>query len=545
MHTPYRHALVLALCAAMASACGEAPPAADSALSDVRVLHRGNSAEPRSLDPHQVQGDWESNIVGDLMMGLTMDGPDGVSVPAAAERWDISDDGLTWTFHLRPHNWSDGTPVTAEDFVYAWRRILDPAIAAPYASLLYIFCNAQAVNSGALPPEELGVRALDVATLELVLEAPAPYLPELMSNFATYPVPRTAIEAHGSEWTRAEHYVGNGPFLLREWVANDHITLEKNPGFYDAANVMIDEVVYYPASDADAGLRRFRAGEFDVLGEFPVSQIDWLRTNMPGAVRIEPFLGVEYIPINVTRAPLQDVRVREALNLALDRETLTDQVLRLGNLPAYSIVPPGTAHFPGGNRMAVADFPAQERLARAQGLMEDAGYSPDNRLPLSLLVRSTSADARRVPAAIQQMWQDIHVDLEIVPADGAITYSRIQEGDFDLGLVNWIADFNDARNFLFLLMSDGSGKNYARYENSEFDALILEGDRETDPARRGALMAEAEALALADYPWIPVYFLVTRDLVQPHVQGWVTNVEDVNRTRWLSLGPRAAPAAAP
>jgi len=474
-----------------------------------------------------------------------MDGPDGVSVPAAAERWEISDDGLVWTFRLRPHNWSDGAPVTAEDFVYAWRRILDPATAAPYASLLYIFRNAQAVNSGALPPEDLGVRALDAATLELTLEAPVPYLPELMSNFATYPVSSAAIAVHGSEWTRPENYIGNGPFLLREWVANDHITLEKNPGFYDAANVAIEEVVYYPASDADAGLRRFRAGEFDVLGEFPVSQIDWLRTNMPDSVRIEPFLGVEYIPMNLTRPSLQDARVREALNLALDRDILTDQVLRLGNLPAYSIVPPGTANFPGGNRMTVADVPVQERLTRAQDLMQEAGYGPANRLPLSLLVRSTSADARRVPAAIQQMWREIYIDLDIEQADGAITYSRIQEGDYDLGLVNWIADFNDARNFLFLLMSDGSGKNYARYENPVFDALILEADRETDPQRRGALMAEAEALALADYPWIPVYFLVTRDLVQPYVQGWITNVEDVNRTRWLSLGPKTPPAAAP
>ena len=520
--------------AAVLTSCTESPPDAENP-SDFAVLHRGNSAEPQSLDPHYAQGQFESTIVGDLLMGLTIDGPDGISIPAAAQSWETSDDGLTWTFHLREHEWSDGTPVTAEDFVYAWRRILSPETAAPYASLLYIFKNAQAINAGGMAPEALGASAINARTLLLELESPAPYLPELMSHFTTYPVPRHVVENLGNDWTNAENYVGNGPFNFVEWVPNDHITLDKNPKFYDAENVAIDRVIYYPAADPDAGLRRFRAGEFDTLDELPIGQIEWLRANMPTSVRVEPFLGLEYIPINFTRPPFGDVRIREALNLALDREILTEQVLRLGYSPAYAVVPPGTANYPGGNRMEFAGTPMEERLARARELMQDAGYGPDNLLGTSLLVRSTGADARRVPAALQQMWREIYVDLEIVQADGAVTYSRIQEGDYDLGLINWIADFNDARNFLFLLMSDGSGKNYARYDNSAFDELILASDRERDPARRGALMAQAENLALEDYPWIPVYYLVTRDLVQPYVQGWISNAEDVNRTRWLSI----------
>ena len=520
--------------AALLAACGEsAPPVATT--PDLNILHRGNTAEPRSLDPHYAQGQYESTIVGDLMMGLTIDGPDAISIPAAAENWEVSDDGLIWTFFLREHNWSDGTAVTAEDFVYAWQRILNPETGAPYASLLYIIKNAQAVNAGALAPTELGASAPDARTLVLELENPAPYLPELMSHFTTYPVPRHVVEAIGINWTDAETYVGNGPFNFIEWVPNDHITLDKNPLFYDAENIAIDRVIYYPAADPDAALRRFRAAELDMLDELPISQIEWLRANMPEAVRIEPFLGLEYIPINFTRPPFDDARIREALNLALDREILTEQILRLGYAPATAIVPPGTANYPGGNQMEFAATPMDQRIARAQELMAAAGYGPDNPLSTSLLVRSTAADARRVPAAIQQMWREIYIDLEIVQADGAITYSRIQEGDYDLGLVNWIADFNDARNFLFLLMRDGSGKNYARYDNPAFDALILASDRETDPALRGALMAEAESLALGDYPWIPVYYLVTRDLVQPYVQGWISNAEDVNRTRWLSL----------
>jgi oligopeptide transport system substrate-binding protein len=185
--------------------------------------------------------------------------------------------------------------------------------------------------------------------------------------------------------------------------------------------------------------------------------------------------------------------------------------------------------------MPFADQPMEERIARAQGLMREAGYGPGTLLTTSLMVRSTAADARRVPAAIQQMWRAIYVDLQIVQSDGAITAQRIQEGDFDMGLINWIADFNDARNFLFLLMADGSGKNYARYANPEFDRLIYASDAAADPPMRGALMAEAESLALSEYPWIPVYYLVTRDLVAPYVEGWISNAEDVNRTQWLSL----------
>jgi oligopeptide transport system substrate-binding protein len=523
--------------ALLLAACGQSEQAQQdlSAQENITILNRGNTAEPRSLDPHYAQAQYESTIVGDLMMGLTIDGPDAISIPAAAENWDVSDDGLVWTFHLREHVWSDGIPVTAEDFVYAWQRILDPQTAAPYASLLYIFKNAQAVNSGAVPPSSLGASALDARTLVLELENPAPYLPELMSHFTTYPVPRHVVEVMGSDWTAAENYVGNGPFNFIEWVPNDHITLDKNLAFYDAENVAIDRVVYYPAADPDAALRRFRAGELDMLDELPISQIEWLRANMAEAVRIEPFLGLEYIPINFTRPPFDDPRIREALNLGLNREIITNQILRLGYVPAYAIVPPGTANYPGGNAMDFAQTEMEARIARAQELMRAAGYGPDNRLSTSLLVRSTAADARRVPAATQQMWREIYIDLEIVQADGAITYSRIQEGDYDMGLINWIADFNDARNFLFLLMSDGSGKNYAGYENLAFDALILASDSEADPMRRGALMAEAEGLALADYPWIPLYYLVTRDLVQPYVQGWISNAEDVNRTRWLSL----------
>src|SRR5262245_41228308 len=237
--------------------------ASNGASGSEVVLRRGNGAEPASLDPHFSIGTWEDNIISDLIVGLTTADAAGKAIPGAATSWETSPDGKTWTFHLRDLQWSDGKPVTAGDFVYSWRRILDPKTAAPYASILYGFKNAQAIGSGKMKPEELGARAIDDKTLELQLENPAPYLPELLMHTTSYPVPQQLVEAKGRDWTKPGSYIANGPYTLAEWVPNDHITLVKNPKFYDAANVKIDRVVYYPIADPDAGLKRFRAGELD------------------------------------------------------------------------------------------------------------------------------------------------------------------------------------------------------------------------------------------------------------------------------------------
>ncbi len=524
--------LLLCACGQAADPSGEA--GAENGVGGEVVLNRGNGAEPNSLDPHRASGTWESNIIGDMIVGLLTDDAEGKPIPGAAEQWEVSDDGLTWTFFLRDHTWSDGVPVTAEDFVFAWQRILNPETAAAYASILYVFKNAEAINSGEMPPEALGARAIDAQTLELQLENPAPYLTEMLTHFTTYPVPRHAAEVHGDAWTRAGNYVGNGPYVLSEWVLSDQVTLVKNPLFYDAENVQIDRVVFYPTTDAMAALNRFRAGELDTQDPLPSQQIDWLRSNMPEAVHIEPYLGVSYTLVNHERPPFDDVRVREALNLAYDRETVTEQVIRLGAPPAYGIVPPGVANYPGGNELSFRDLPYAERIARAQSLMQEAGYGPDNRL-VTTLSTTTSPDSRRIAAVIQQMWQQVYIDVEVVNNDVQIHYLKLQEGDFDIGGAGWIGDFNDARNFLFLLMTDNGGLNYGRYNNPAFDEVIRQSDEEQDLVTRGELLAEAERIALDDFAWIPTRYVVTTNLVHPYVKGWITNISDVNRTRWLSL----------
>lgn len=495
------------------------------------VLNRGNGSEPKSLDPAFVDTVAESMVLGDLMTGLTTLDAAGRPVPGAAERWDVTKDGMIWTFHLRKEQWSDGKPVTADDFVYAWRRLLDPRTAAPYAYNLWVLKNARAISDGKLAPTALGVNAPNAATLVVTLEHPAPYLPELLTHDTAYPVPRHVVEAKGGQWARVGSYVGNGAYLPKEWIVGDHIALQKNPRFYDAAHVRIDEVNYFATEDSQAALRRLRAGELDTQTPIPATQIDWLRKNMPDTLKMTPFLAVSYFTMNNARAPFNDMRVRKALNLALDREIVTAKVLRLGDPPAYSIVPKGVANYPGGAAMDFKPMAQGARVALARQLMEQAGYTADN--PLHVTLETThDPDNNRVAAVLQAMAKPIHVDLAISHVDLQIHYRNMQIGNYEIASAVWVADFNDASNFLDLLQS-ASGNNYARYRNPAFDRALARAQQEPDAARRGQLLLGAEKLALKDYPWVPWRFRLTQDLVAPYVKGWIANPRDINRSRWL------------
>lgn len=500
------------------------------------VLNRGNGSEPKSLDPAFVDTAAESNVLGDILVGLTTLDAAARPIPGVAERWNISPDGRTWTFHLRKSLWSDGRPVTAQDFVFAWRRMLDPKTAAPYAYNLWILRNARAVSKGELPPSALGAVGPDSRTLVVALEHPAPYLPELLTHDTAYPVPRHVLLAKGNAWSQIGNYVANGPFVPARWVPNDHLTLRKNPQFYDAAHVRIGEVNYYPAEDSQAALKRFRAGELDMQSPIPSTSIDWLKKNMAGALRMSPYLALSYLPMNNARPPLNDVRVRKALNLALDRETVTGKVLRLGDRPAYAFVPPGIANFPGGAEMDFHSLPQGARIGLARTLMHEAGYSDGHRLHLTLET-THDPDNKRIAVVFQAMAKAIFVDLDIQSVDLQIHYRNLQIGNYDIATAVWIADFNDATNFLDLLQSAG-GNNYARYRNPRYDAALAQAREEPDPARRGRLLLGAEKIALKDYPWIPWRFRVTQDLVQPYVKGWIANVRDYNRSRWLWIDGR-------
>ncbi len=495
------------------------------------VLNRGNGNEPDSLDPHFAGGTSEDNIIGDLLMGLTTLDASARPIPGAAERWDVSPDGRTWTFHLRDHVWSDGVKVTADDFVFAWRRVLDPKSASRYAYNLWAVKNARAVSEGKLPVASLGVVAKDLRTLLVTLEHPAPYLPDLLAGLQALPLPRHLVQAKGSGWARPGVYVGNGAYVLREWLPNDHVTLARNPRFYDAAHVRIDRVNFYPITDANAALRRYRAGEIDTQTPAPLAQVEWLRANLKRELQITPSLYLSYIALNLDHPPLKDVRVRRALNLVYNREAIVEKVLKLGEAPAYSYVPPGTANYPGGPMMDFRGLPYAARVAEAQKLMRDAGYGAFNRLSLTYAT-STNPDSRRLAAIFQAMAKPIFIDIQITNTDFQIHLRNLRQHQFQLGAASWLADFNDASNFLDLLRS-GAGNNYAGYRNPGFDALLDAAQDEPVLKKRSELLKSAEKMAMADYPWLVTRFAVQSDLVKPYVSGWQGNSRDIHRTRWL------------
>lgn len=513
-----------------------------STASAETVLKRGNGGEPKSLDPHYADLTMETNIIGDMLIGLTTEDAAGNAMPGAATRWDVSPDGKTWTFHIRNHLWSDGLPVTAQDFLFAWQRILNPKLAAPYAYQLWVVKNAKAISDGKMPPSALGVTAPDDKTLVVQLEHPAPYLPELLTHLATYPVPRHVVMAKGNAWSKVGNYVSNGPYVVTEWVPNDHVTLSKNPKFYDAAHVRIDRVEYYPTNDAVAAIKWVRGGVIDTQNPFPAILIDWLRANMPKALQMIPYLSVYYVNFNMTRKPFNDVRVREAMNLAFDREIVTDKIIKLGEPPAYGMVPPNTTNYPGGATMGFRSMPYGERIKRAQALMQAAGYGPNNRLRVTYAT-TTNTDSIRMAAAFQSMLRAIYVDASIVQSEVQVHYKKLETGDFDLAYANWVADFNDATNFLDLLRcgnGDNWGNNYAHYCNKDYDGLLDKANQQTDLKTRGELLRQAEDIALKDFAWIPVRFSNTLDIVQPYVKGWISNAREINRSRWLWIEKQTA-----
>lgn len=490
--------------------------------------------EPASLDPHKISGTWENDVVGDLFEGLVTEAADGERIPGVAESWEISEDGRTYTFRLREDaEWSDGTPVTAGDFVFAFRRILDPATAASYAYLLYPVKNAEAVYDGEAEPGALGIEALDERTLRITLERSIPYFLDQLAHYTAYPVPRHVVEEHGDDWSKPEHMVSNGAFALQDWQSQTRIEAVRNPHFHDAENVALDEVVYFPIEERNTALNRFRAGEIDIAREFPTQQYDWLQENLPEAVQVAPYLGIYYYALNTRDGhATADPRVREALSLAVRREVITDRILGTGEEPAYSFVPPDVAHY-AGPEVDFADMSQEARLERARSLMAEAGYGPDN--PLELRLRyNTSEDHRKVAIAVAAMWKPLGVEVELYNSEVAVHYADIRQGDFDVARAGWIGDYNDAQNFLSLL-EGGVSNNYGAYRNAEFDALMDQAAETQDLDARAELMAEAEALALEDSATLPLYYYVSRNLVSPELTGWQTNIEDIHRSRWIDF----------
>ncbi len=501
------------------------------------ILHRGSGAEPETLDVHRSSGVPEANIQRDLFEGLLTEGPDGALLPGVAERWSVSDDGLTYRFFLRGDaRWSDGSPVVAEDFVYAFRRALAPETASDYAFILWPIAGAEALGKGELKdPAGLGVRALGPRELEIRLAAPTPYFLGLLTHHMTYPVQRKAIEAHGGQWTRPGNLVGNGAYRLAEWVPQSHVKLVRNEHFHAARSVAIDAVVYYPTEDKHSELKRFRAGELDITEDVPSTQIPWVREHFPQAFRSAPYSGVYYLAFNLTRPPFRDqAKLRRALTLAIDRDILTAKVTHGGELPAWSWVPDGIREY-AAQRMPEAALTKPEREELARRLYAESGYDRGSPLVVELLY-NTSDNHKKIAIAVAAMWKQVlGVRTRLRNEEWKVYLDSRKRRNFEVIRGGWIADYNDAYSFLGLFKSNVGDMNPAGYGNPEFDRLIGEAERTLDVTRRAELMQHAERILLDELPVIPVYHYTTQHLVSPRVVGWIDNIMDVHPTRWLQL----------
>jgi oligopeptide transport system substrate-binding protein len=455
------------------------------------VLHRAIRVEPVTLDPGMVGTPSERAVVGDLFEGLLTLDAEGHPALGMADAWQQSPDGLRYTFHLRAGlTWSDGRPIDANAVAASFHRGL---------------------------PGVMDVAAPDAATVQFTLAAPMAYFPTLLAS------PSAAIAPPDGDAS-----VSNGPFMLKTWVRGERIALVRNPRFHDAANVALDEVIYYPTAD----IARYKTGEFDTFADFPPSQVDALVEVFGRQVHLDPALTTTYLAVNTSLKKFSDRRLRRALSMAIDRDVLTAKVLREGDIPATSFVPAATANY----TPAEADFthhPMDERIAAARNLLKDAGYDEEHPLRVTLAI-SNNQDYRRLAATIAAQWKRAGVDTVVQATEAKAHFANLRSGDFEIGLAAWLADFDDASNFLGSLQS-ASGSNFSRYGNTAFDALMAKAAATPDTAARAALLREAEALIMTDQPVVPLTFGVSKNLVAPRVVGWRGNPIDVHPSRYLSV----------
>jgi oligopeptide transport system substrate-binding protein len=505
------------------------------------VYHRCNDADPETLDAHKTSVVSEANILRDVSEGLLIHSAEGKVVAGVAGSWAQSPDGRTYTFKLRDNaKWSNGDPVKAQDFVFSLRRIMAPETGAKYATVLYPILNAERINKKAEGArlDDLGVKALDDHTLEIRLERPTPYFLELLTHQTGLPVHPASVEKYGNDFTKPANWVSNGAYVLKEWVPGSHIELAKNPNFHAAASVKIDVVRYYPCSDLAAAARRFLAGEVQSTSDIPADQVKSLKQRLGSQVSISPYLGTYYLAVNTTKPPFNDVRVRQALSMSIDREFISEQIWSETMLPAYSFVPPGISNYGEPAYLPYKGLSPIEREEKAKALLKAAGYGPGLK-PLKVEIRYNTTDNNRATAvAIGNMWKDIGVETTYLNTDGKTHFAHLRDGgDFDVARAGWIGDYSDPQNFLFLLESQNKGFNYARYANPEFDALMKKAAEELDLEKRAKLLHDAEAIMMRDVPFVPVLYYSNRNLISSKLEGFIPNLRGANATRFMSLKP--------
>jgi len=519
----------------------------ETAGADGRVLHVGNGAEPQDLDPHLVTGVPEHRLVSALFEGLVDVDPETLEpVPAVAESWTVSSHGTVYTFRLREDaRWSNGDPVRAHDFVYAWKRILTPALGSEYAYMLHCMKNARAYNEGTLTDfGEVGAKALDDRTLEVTLNHPTPYFLSMQIHYTWYPVHRATIERYGqmdergTRWTRAGNLVGNGAFRLERWEPDRIITIARNPHYWNAGRVRLEAVHFHPVDNVLTEELLFRVGRFDLTTTVPLNKVEVYQRTRPDAIRIDPYLGTYFYRLNVTRPPFTDARVRRAFAMSIDREDLVRNVVRAGRKPAYCFTPPDTA---GYTCSTAIPYDVDE----ARRLLAEAGYPNGEGFPEVELLHNTSDDHRQIAEAAQAMWkQHLNVRVSLVNQEWKVYLNSMLQRDYQIARSGWIGDFVDPINFLECFTT-GNGNNRTGFASDKYDALIAQALGEVDGERRIAVLQEAERLLLEEAPIVPIYFYTNIFLKHPDLKGISPNLLGYVSFKRLYFEPDGAPPREP
>jgi oligopeptide transport system substrate-binding protein len=502
------------------------------------ILHFGNGSEPQGLDPHVVTGVPESKIIDALFEGLTRKNPWTLEPePGAAASWEFSEDRRVITFHMQPEGrWSNGDPVTAHDFVWSWRRALDPAMGNLYAYMLYPVKNAEAYATGKIDdPELLGVRALDDMTLEVTLNAPTPYFLQLMDHYSSFAVHRETVERFGkatdrfTRWTRVGNIVSNGPFQLKGWELNRRIVVERNPHYWDTETVRLNGIVFYPTENAVSEERMFRVNQLHYTGDVPLNKIPAYRS-LPNTPFVEaPYLGTYFYLLNTERPPLDDVRVRKALSLAVDREAITRNVLYGSNNPAYAITPPGTLGYQPPQLFS-------HDPAEARRLLAEAGYPDGDGWPGLELIYNTSESHRKIAVALQQMWKDVlNIKVTLSNQEWKVYLDSVDQMGFQMARRGWIGDYVDPNNFLDLFLCGGGNNNTGFCDPVYDDMIQRQAPRADSREERYAIFRAAETRLMEQMPIIPIYTYTSNHLIHHSVQGLPPNLMDAINFKYVWL----------
>jgi len=528
-----RDAITAPLAALALSACGRR--GADADPNAPKILLRGNGPDPDSIDPHRARSTESMQVLRDLFEGLTRLDHAAAPIPGAAESWSMSEDGRVYTFKLRPNlRWSNGDPLVAEDFVAGMRRLVNPATASQYAEVIDVVVNAIDIVAGKQPVESLGVTAPDAATVVVSLAVPAPYLPGLMAHPSCSPLHRPSFQKLGERFARAGEQVSNGAFVLTEWLQGSYLLAKRNRNYWNDAATHLDGVKYLQIADESAELRAYRAGEVHITVVVPRGQFDWIRENLAAELHVAPQMSTYYYGFNLDRPKFQDPRVRRALSMVIDRERLANSVLRVGELPAYSWVPPGVHNYQS-QTFDYAAMPMPQRIAEAQKLLAAAGYTRDN--PLDFELRYNNGEVHtKCAVAVASMWKEaLGVTTSLAGVEFKSMVQDIDRRDIDLYRLSWVGDYNDPYTFL-QYMKGGFGINLMHYASKEYDALLANAAQQVDVMKRRGLLEQAERTALADHPLIPLYFYVNKHLVKPEVRGWYDNVMNIYYSAEFELG---------